>query len=58
MKSVWFNLVFRFYNNPFFRQLRAQIYAYKLLSRNQPLTEHVVQALHGKRVLMAPGSGK
>eukprot|EP00116_Pleurobrachia_bachei_P008668 sb/3468930/ len=40
-----------------FNILRAQIYAYKLLSRNQPLTEHVVQALHGKRVLMAPGSG-
>lgn len=31
------------------QQLRAQIFAYKMLSRNQPLPDHIRLAAEGKR---------
>jgi len=40
-------------------QLRAQIMAYKLISRNQPLPDHIKMAMLGKqpgKVPLAPGS--
>ena len=39
------------FNHPQLSQLRAQILAYKLLARNQPLPEHIRMAVEGKRPL-------
>lgn len=42
------------FNQVQLHQLRAQIMAYRLLARNQPLTENVNMALQGKRPLTMP----
>lgn len=35
-------------------QLRAQIMAYRMLARNQPLPQNIIMAIQGKRVDMPP----
>lgn len=37
------------FTSPQLQQLRAQIMAYKMLARNQPLSEHIRLAVEGKR---------
>lgn len=43
------------FSSPQLLQLRAQIMAYKLLARNQPLPEHVRIAIQGKATSVKPG---
>jgi SWI/SNF-related matrix-associated actin-dependent regulator of chromatin subfamily A protein 2/4 len=42
------------FSSPQLQQLRAQIMAYKMLARSQPLTDHIRLAIEGKRPF-APG---
>ena len=43
------------FSSPQLLQLRAQIMAYKLLARNQPLPEHIRIAIQGKAPSVKPG---
>ena len=43
------------FSSPQLLQLRAQIMAYKLLARNQPLPEHIRSAIQGKTPSVKPG---
>ena len=42
------------FSSPQLLQLRAQIMAYKLLARNQPLPEHIRSAIQGKASIAKP----